>query len=433
MTIQIKSTHLLRQALSAALLLSVSAAVLAQAVPGTHAPTQQPRRGGGFGISLDLGSLIKAVSDSAIPSYSSPDTSNLPQYEPRQVILAWTPANEAQASAAIQASGGNPTAVTNLQNIGIGIAVLEFPTQPLADAALSSLQSNPAVITSRHARAYPLQQASAPSNARQYAHEMIKAPASAPRLTASISVGIIDTEISNQAALASNNFKAKRFMADNEKASSNDHGSAVAAIIAGTGLGFEGLAQGAALRSAGVMREIAPGINATNTLLVAQALDWMLAEKVQVVNMSLGAADDQVLATVIKRSLEAGLTIVAAAGNGGPQAAPSFPAAYPGVIGVTAIDAKRSLYTRANRGDYIAIAAPGVDVWVPVSGEAGKGKYMSGTSFAAPFVAGAMARSIASAGASGPGTSTSNLRSLCNKASNLNTAQQEAGCGLLQY
>jgi hypothetical protein len=116
--------------LAASILISLSAAAFAQAVPGTPAPTQQqPRRGAGFGISLDLGALIKAVSDAVIPSYSSPDTSDLSQYEPRQVILAWLPANEAQASTAIQASGGNTTALTNLPNLGIGIAVLEFAGQ----------------------------------------------------------------------------------------------------------------------------------------------------------------------------------------------------------------------------------------------------------------------------------------------------------------
>lgn len=412
-------------------LASCAAAALAQPVPGTpQQPTQQPRRGGGFGISLDLGSLIKAVSSAEIPKYESPDTSNQPQYEPRQIILAWEQANEAQASAAIQAAGGNPTALISLANIGLGIAVIEFATQQLADSALPALQSNAALIASRHARAYPLQTAAAPSNARQYAHEMIKAPANPPKLASAVSIGIIDTDVSNQAALSSPNFKAKRFVADNEKASSNDHGSAVAAIIAGSGLGFEGLAQGAAFRSAGVMKEVAPGINATNTLLVAQALDWMLSEKVQVVNMSLGAADDQVLAAVIKKAQAAGATIVAAAGNGGPQAAPTYPAAYPGVIGVTAIDARRGLYTRANRGSYIAIAAPGVDVWVPVSSEAGKGKYMSGTSFAAPFVAGAVARSIATSGAA---AGSPVLKNLCGKAASLNAAAQEIGCGLLQY
>lgn len=427
------SASMIRSLIAAACIASCASAAWAQAVPGTpqQQPTQQPRRGGGFGISLDLGAIIKAVSDTAIPNYESPDTSNQPQYEPRQVILAWEAANEAQASAAIQSSGGNPTALTTLPSLSLGIAVLEFATQSQADAALASLQTNTALITSRHARAYPLQTSAAPSNARQYAHEMIKAPANAPRLQASISIGIIDTDINNQSALASTNFKAKRFIADNEKASSNDHGSAVAAIIAGSGVGFEGLAQGASFRSAGVMREVAPGINATNTLLVAQALDWMLLEKVQVVNMSLGAADDQVLATVIKKAQAAGTTIVAAAGNGGPQAAPSYPAAYPGVIGVTAIDARRGLYTRANRGSYIAIAAPGVDVWVPISSEAGKGKYMSGTSFAAPFVAGAVARSIATSGAQAAGTPL--LKNLCAKAFNLGTAQQDTGCGLLQY
>lgn len=425
------STSMIRSLIAAACLASCAAAI-AQAVPGTpqQPPTQQPRRGGGFGISLDLGAIIKAVSNSEIPKYESPDTSIQPQYEPRQIILAWEAANEAQASAAIQSSGSNPTALTSLANIGLGIAVIEFATQEQADAALPVLQSNAALIASRHARAYLLQNTGAPSNARQYAHEMIKAPPSPPKLQASISIGIIDTDISNQSAIASTNFKAKRFIADNEKASSNDHGSAVAAIIAGSGLGFEGLAQGAAFRSAGVMKEVAPGINATNTLLVAQALDWMLSEKVQVVNMSLGASDDQVLAAVIKKAQAAGTTIVAAAGNGGPQAAPTYPAAYPGVIGVTAVDARRGLYTRANRGSYIAIAAPGVDVWVPVSSEAGKGKYMSGTSFAAPFVAGAVARSIATSGST---AGVPALQNLCSKAANLGAAQNETGCGLLQY
>ncbi len=424
-------TLMLRRFIAAACLASCTATVIAQAIPGTpQQPIQQPRRGGGFGISLDLGALIKAVSNVEIPKYESPDTSNQPQYEPRQIILAWEAASEAQASAAIQSSGGNPIALTSLPNITLGIAVLEYATQQLADNALPALQSNTALIASRHARAYPLQTSNAPSNARQYAHEMIKAPADAPRLPTNISIGIIDTDISNQNALASTNFKAKRFVADNEKASSNDHGSAVAAIIVGSGVGFEGLAQGATFRAAGVMKEVAPGINATNTLLVAQALDWMVLEKVQVVNMSLGAADDQVLAAVIKKAQAAGATIVAAAGNGGPQAAPTFPAAYPGVIGVTAIDARRSLYTRANRGNYIAIAAPGVDVWVPVSSEAGKGKYMSGTSFAAPFVAGAVARSIATSGNS---AGVLVLKNLCSKAVNLNAAAQETGCGLLQY
>jgi hypothetical protein len=395
--------------------------------PGTP-QTQQPRRGGGFGISIDLGSVLKAVSDAAIPNYQSPEAQALPAFEPQQVILAWLQANEAQASAAIQNSGGNLLALSELRALGMGVAVLAFSDEQQTATALARLQSNPVLIASRHARAY-LMQGAAPSNVRQYAHELIKAPANAPRITAPVSVGIIDTDISNAQAMGSSNVRTKRFIADNEKPASNDHGSAVAAIIAGTGLGFEGIAQGIQLRSAGVMREIAPGLNATNTLLVAQALDWMVSEKVQIVNLSLGSADDQVLAAVVQRTLATGTILVAAAGNGGPQAAPSFPAAYSGVVSVTAVDARRTTYARANRGSYITIAAPGVDVWVPVSAEAGKGKYMSGTSFAAPFVAAAIAR----ASSQGSVTPANVVQTLCSRASPLNLAANETGCGLVQY
>jgi subtilisin family serine protease len=413
--------------IAACCLASLSVVAFAQIGTPDQAPAQQPKRGG-FGISLDLGSLVRAVSNAVIAKYESPDSSNQPAYEPRQIIVAWLSANQAQASAAIQSSGGNPLASAELPSLGLGIATLQFASDEQANAALAVLQGNAAVIASRHARSY-LMQAGSPSNARQYAHELIKAPAAASRLAATVSVGIIDTEISNAATMASTNVRAKRFMADGEKASSNDHGSAVAAVIAGTGLGFEGVAQGVSLRSAGVMREIAPGLNATNTMLVAQALDWMISEKVQIINLSLGSADDQVLAEVVKRTLATGAILVAAAGNGGPQAAPSYPAAYPGVISVTAVDARRSTYTRANRGTYIAIAAPGVDVWIPTSNEAGKGKYMSGTSFAAPFVTAAIAR----AAHQGALSTTQALQALCSRAAPLNQPASETGCGLLQY
>ena len=81
--------------------------------------------------------------------------------------------------------------------------------------------------------------------------------------------------------------------------------------------------------------------------------------------------------------------MVAAAGNGGADARPAFPAAYAGVIAVTAIDADDRLYEMANRGSYIAIAAPGVDILVAGGGHAHQ--FESGTSFAAAHVSGIIA------------------------------------------
>ncbi|PCK05859.1 MAG: hypothetical protein COA42_17795, partial [Alteromonadaceae bacterium] len=77
------------------------------------------------------------------------------------------------------------------------------------------------------------------------------------------------------------------------------------------------------------------------------------------------------------------------AGNSGPDAPPVYPAAQQGVTAVTAVDAALRLYDQANHGDYIEFAAPGVDVWAADAQEAGQ--YHTGTSFAAPFVAAALA------------------------------------------
>ena len=92
---------------------------------------------------------------------------------------------------------------------------------------------------------------------------------------------------------------------------------------------------------------------------------------------------------MIQAAQKRNAVIVAAAGNGGSSAPPAYPAAYPGVIAVTAIDASDKRYTHANRGSYIAISAPGVDILAPADG--GRHAFLSGTSFAAAHVSGIVA------------------------------------------
>ena len=415
----------------------------AQAIPGmprpTQTPTPTPQGGGdGIGFSIDLGSVLRAIQTvqalNAEERYTSPDTSSLNAFEPRQIIMSWEDAQQSQAAAAVQASGGTLLANEALPNMGLNVVVLSFANDALAGLALAQLRARPGITADRHGIAYPMQQSAAPIPAKQYAHELLKAPPrGSGKLGASMTVGIIDTEVTNADSLALANFKGKRIFPGTDKPALADHGNAVASIVAASGNGFEGLAQGVTLRSAGVMREVAPGINATNTLLVAQALDWMIGEKVQVVNLSLGSASDAVLGAVVTKSLNAGLVLVAAAGNGGPTAPPIFPAAYPGVIAVTAVDAQKRLYVRANRGAYVAIAAPGVDVWVPLAANDSKGKYMSGTSFASPFVAAAVAQAVASQPKTAtPASAQSILQTLCSKAADIGPKGPEVGCGLLQ-
>jgi len=82
-------------------------------------------------------------------------------------------------------------------------------------------------------------------------------------------------------------------------------------------------------------------------------------------------------------------TSVAAAGNSGPTSPPRYPAAFDGVIAVTAIDVDNKLFAGANRGRYVAVAAPGVDVLVPAPKDAYQ--LTTGTSVAAAEVSGVVA------------------------------------------
>jgi len=106
---------------------------------------------------------------------------------------------------------------------------------------------------------------------------------------------------------------------------------------------------------------------------------------VQIVNMSfVGPQDPLVHGRIRDMSRRRGVVFVAAAGNGGPDAPPGYPAAYEEVIAVTAVDRKGASYDLANRGSYIDVGAPGVQIRIALPG--GKEAVQSGTSFAAPFV-----------------------------------------------
>jgi subtilisin family serine protease len=76
--------------------------------------------------------------------------------------------------------------------------------------------------------------------------------------------------------------------------------------------------------------------------------------------------------------------MVAAAGNAGPKSPPLYPAANPNVIAVSATDAKDQLLSASNRGSYVAIAAPGADIFLPAP--VGKYQMTSGTSFSAAYI-----------------------------------------------
>jgi subtilisin family serine protease len=171
----------------------------------------------------------------------------------------------------------------------------------------------------------------------------------------------------------------------------NMHGTAIAgAIIAKSAL--QGVSPAAELLVArafdgGTAR---PGSGAEGTTIhILKSLDWAHALGARVVNLSFAGPQDRLMSRALQGGSTKGMIAVAAAGNGGPRALPLYPGADPSVIAVTATDADDKVFAQANTGNYVAVAAPGVDV---IAAEPGKRYgFSSGTSMAAAHVAGLVA------------------------------------------
>lgn len=117
---------------------------------------------------------------------------------------------------------------------------------------------------------------------------------------------------------------------------------------------------------------------------LARALAWLAEERTPVINVSLVGPRNRVIEALVAQLVARGFIVVAAVGNDGPAARPLYPAAYPGVVGVTAVDARGRVLVEAGRGPQVDFAAIGV---------VGAGRNtLRGTSYAAPIVAGALAQ-----------------------------------------
>ncbi|WP_418316838.1 S8 family serine peptidase [Piscinibacter sakaiensis] len=171
------------------------------------------------------------------------------------------------------------------------------------------------------------------------------------------------------------------------KAVPSAHGTAVASLLAGRDGAFAGAAPGAMLYAADIYCGRPDGGTAE---AVATALGWMARERVAVVNVSLVGPPNKLLARAVAAVIERGHIVVAAVGNDGPAAPLLYPAAFPGVVGVTGVDRRRAVLPEAAQGAHVMLAAPGAELAVA---QLSTSDYVAarGTSFAAPLVAGLLA------------------------------------------
>jgi subtilisin family serine protease len=177
----------------------------------------------------------------------------------------------------------------------------------------------------------------------------------------------------------------------NGRSIASAHGTAVASLFVGWADRFAGAAPGAELLAVDVYCGAdAPGGRVRD---MVAGLAELAEKKVRVINVSIVGPDNTVLGAVIRTLVARPIAIVAAAGNDGPNSAPLYPAAYPGVIAVSAVDGRLRVLPEAAGGSHISFAAPGADMLAATS----RGGFASvrGTSYAAPLVSGLVARALA--------------------------------------
>ena len=128
------------------------------------------------------------------------------------------------------------------------------------------------------------------------------------------------------------------------------------------------------------------------TFNILKGLDWAAAQGARIVNMSFAGPADPRLHDALEKAYKKGMVLIAAAGNAGPRSPPLYPGADKNVIAVTATDVDDALFSGANRGDYVAVAAPGVDILAPAPD--GAYQLTTGTSVATAEVSGVAALMI---------------------------------------
>ncbi|WP_051630678.1 S8 family serine peptidase [Afifella pfennigii] len=166
------------------------------------------------------------------------------------------------------------------------------------------------------------------------------------------------------------------------------HGTGIAGVIAARGT-LRGAAPDSQIVAVAAFREDEAGRTRGSSFDIARGLDFAHETGARLVNMSFAGPADPLLADMVKAALARKMILVAAAGNAGAASPPLYPAAYEGVIAVTATGADDSAFRQANAGAHIALAAPGVDILAP----APEASYQvaSGTSLAAAHVSGLIA------------------------------------------
>jgi subtilisin family serine protease len=214
---------------------------------------------------------------------------------------------------------------------------------------------------------------------------------------AGIRIGAIDSSVDlAHPALQGALIVGRSFTSGKAPTTDTAHGTAIAAMLVGQsdGTTIAGLLRGATLFHASIFQRTKRGPVASSAD-VLRAVDWLVRSGVTVINASVtSTTKNAVVLYAMSMLSHEDVILVAAAGNRGPNGPPAYPAAIESAFAVTAVSLDGEAYRHANTGDYIDIAAPGIDL--PTTSR----RITSGTSLAVPFVTAAVARMVQMCGVS---------------------------------
>lgn len=198
-------------------------------------------------------------------------------------------------------------------------------------------------------------------------------------------IGIVDGGVASHPSMGGASIEQNGFAG---RPQPTGHGTAVASLIVGNQGPFLGAARGASLFVADVYGGSRAAGSASS---IVRALSWLASKRLQVINISLVGPQNRLVQRAVQVLRARGIGIVAAVGNDGPAAPPQYPASYPGVVAVTAVDARGRALPEAGKAAHLDFAAPGADMAAALPGQ-GYAK-VRGTSFAAPLATARLALS----------------------------------------
>lgn len=324
------------------------------------------------------------------------------QLQSRQVIVTLAPASperwanirEALAfTYGVQDVGAFP-----LSSLGVQCAVFQVSESRSVDEVIALLAADPRVESVQANQAFEglSEIHSDPYAALQYGAHAIRADLAHRWATGKgVRVAVVDTGVdTSHPDLHDRIVTTATFVQGGERAFSDDsHGTAVVGIIAAdadNGVGIFGVAPEALIMVAKACwhRTAATREAVCNSWTLAKAVDFAITGEARVLNLSLGGPPDPLLARLIARAIERGITVVAAVMDRA-RPAPGFPASLEPVIAVIASDSRGAVRVPARLVRLGLLAAPGTEVLT--TAPHGSYDFRSGSSLAAAHVSGVVA------------------------------------------